>query len=328
MTVTNFDKFHVIAVVSNPVNYESRFQNYSIFEESIIRKGAKLWTVELITGARPPRITSVDCDRHIQVWQSAIDGELWHKEQLINIAIQYIAEHAPDFRYIMWTDADMLFERDILDKTVNALQTWPVVQAWSHLINVDADGGTTGVLKSFMFCRENGLNIQKKGYPARWGSPGGAWAFRREVLNQFGCALSGPILDFAIAGSGDNYFARAAVGEIEHCIDARFTESYKKWIRTYADNLDRALKRNVGYVSTTARHLFHGSYSQRGYEWRNNILIDCKFDPETDLTRDVSGLFRLIINTPRQMQLRDSLRRYFRSRKEDTVIMPQPAATT
>lgn len=320
----NLDKFHVIAVISNPANYQSRYENYKVFEENILRKTKNLWTVELITGARAAQITSKACDRNIQLYQSAIDGELWHKEQLINVATQFVAEAAPDFRYLMWVDADFLFEADALEKTWEALQTWPIVQAWSDLINLDPDWHIMSTSKSFMYCRSQGEHaklLPSGDYVTPIGAPGGAWAFRREYLNQLGCTISGPILDFGIVGSGDHYFAHAVVGEIGRTKNPAFHPNYNKWLQLYADNADRVVKRNVGYVANTVRHLWHGSKQSRGYNWRAKILIENQFDPETDLTRDVSGLWRLIVNTPRQMKLRDDLRMYFRSRKEDATTL-------
>lgn len=315
----NYEKFHVLTVISNPVYYKSRYKNYKIFEESITRKGAHFWTVELQTGARKQAITSDTNPRHIQIWQTGTKGELWHKEQLINIGIQEIIRRAPDCRYIMWSDSDLLFEADMLEKTIQALQHWPIVQAWSHLISLDATGHVINMFKSFMYCRITGDVASSPGYPPRIGSPGGAWAFRREVLNEIGSALSGPIIDFGIVGSGDVYFANAIMGEIEKSCRKPFHPNYTKWLRLYADQADSVVKRNVGYVSNTVRHLFHGSHSSRGYEWRDNILIDNQFNPETDLRRDVSGLWTLVGHSPRQIKLRDEIRSYFRSRSEDTL---------
>jgi hypothetical protein len=295
-----------------------RYENYEKFRTEI-PDWVTLWTVELVTGARTPMITKKsDKDWHITLYQSAIDGELWHKENLINLAVQFVVERFPDTRYLMWSDSDLLFERDAFNKVVDRLQIWPVVQCWSHLVNMGPQGETVSIFKSFVYMRQSDSTLPPapESY-SRWGSPGGAWAFRREYLNQFGCAISGPILDFSIIGSGDTYFAAAAFGEIERFINPKFHANYQKWLRRYQVNLEPVLKRNVGYVPTTVRHLFHGPYSARGYDWRNHVLIDHQFDPETDLTRDVSGLWRLVVHSPRQMAIRDAIRAYFRSRNDD-----------
>lgn len=317
----NYDKFHVIIPVSNPVDYKSRYNNFELCQESLLRKGCHVWVIEMATGAREPRITNHDHLHHVTLWQTAIEGEVWHKEQLINIGVQNIIHLAPDARYIMWTDSDLLYESDMLEKTIQALQHWPIVQCWSHLVSLDARGHVLNLFKSFMYLRFNKKETcTHPGYPPRIGSPGGAWAFRREMLNQLGSAISGPILDFTIAGSGDLYFARAVMGEIKKCMNPGFHPNYNKWTKQYADHADWIVQRNVGYVANTVRHLYHGDHDTRGYGWRNNILKDFQFDPETDLTKDASGLWRLVIRTPRQIGMRDALRHYGRSRNEDTTL--------
>lgn len=321
-------KFHMVAVVSNSVQYKSRYSLYGQFAEDFKKhSGATLWTIELSHGARNHAVTESHNPNHIQVWTSALPGELWYKENLINLAVSKIIQKKPDARYIGWSDADFLFEPDAIDKTIQALQTWDVVQMWSHLINLDPEGHIHGpVAKSFMYCHYTGdapgpARCHNYDYVTPIGAPGGAWAFRREMLNQMGCAISGPILDFGIVGSGDHYFANAIVGDIQRTTNPAFHPNYKKWLKLYQDNSDRVLKRNVGYVANTVRHLWHGSKSERGYGWRSNILIDCQFDPETDLTKDVSGLWRLVVTNPRQIKMRDDLRKYFRSRKEDATTV-------
>lgn len=317
----NYDKFHVITVVSNPVNFKSRYLNFKRFEESLLRKGVQLWVVELATGARHHQITHEQNVHHIRLWETALEGILWHKEQLINIGFEAAIRYCPDVRYLMYSDSDLLFECDMLEKTIQALQHYYVVQAWSHCHSLDSKGHTTNTFKSFMYCRFNPNETSTSpGYPPRIGSPGGAWAFRREMLNQMGCGMSGPIIDFGICGSGDVYFANAVVGDIEKSCNPRFHPNYTKWLRKYAENTDEVLKRNVGYVSNTIRHLFHGRHDTRGYEWRDNVLINNQFDPETDLNKTAAGVWRLIVKTPRQMKLRDDLRKYAHYREEDATL--------
>lgn len=316
----NYNQFHVLVPISNPVNYESRYRNCKLMAESILRKGAHVWFVELATGARQHRVTELPNEHHLCLWQTGVEGETWQKEQLINLGFAQIIQLSPDARYLMWADADLLFEADMLEKTIQALQHWPVVQAWSHLISLNARGEAMNTFKSFVFCKQNKQESSCPGYPPKRGSPGGAWAFRREILNQLGCAISGPIIDFGICGSGDTYFAHSVFGEIGLSCRKRFHPNYIKWLKQYGSHVDWIVQRNVGYVSNTVRHLFHGHHNTRGYEWRDNVLIHNQFDPETDLTKDAAGLWRLVVRTPRQMKLRDDLRAYFRSRNEDTIL--------
>lgn len=311
------DGLHVIAVIENPALYKSRYENYEIFQEDITRKGATLWTVELSFGDRPCRITKSEEEKSIQLWTSARTGEIWHKENLINIAMQFITRQQVGWRYVAWVDADVKFEPGSLERTVEALQTWDIVQMWSHLINLGPDGETVGgVCPSFMYAYWNKLEVKNKNGYLFGGAPGLAWAARRDAMNKLGCFGSGPLLDFAILGSGDRNFACALLNRVEESLSMKFSPNYLKWMRQYQDNA-QVLKQNVGYVTNTVRHLFHGKKEHRGYTERWKILENWAFDPETDLRQDVSGVWHLIVENARQIGFRDDARRYMRSRRED-----------
>lgn len=318
----NFDKLHIISVVSNPINFQSRYDLYDIFSEDVQRKGAKLWTLEMQTGARPHRVTTSDKSEHIQLWSSALPGEYWHKENMINLGIQYLTRHAPDWRYVAWVDADVKFEAGALEKTVHALQHWDVVQMWSHAVDLGPDGELIGkIAQSFMYCHWNQINVHDSSGYLGGGHPGYAWAARRDALNKLGTSISGPLVDFAALGSGDRHMACALVGKVEESHHGDVHANYKKWLLQWQDSAERNIKRNVGYAANTIRHMWHGRKADRGYASRWKILVNHQYNPETDIAKDVSGLWRLVVNDRRQMNLRDDIRRYFRARKENATTL-------
>lgn len=91
----------VVAVISNPFRYKSRYNLYRAWEKTIHDAGARLTTVELAYGQRPFEVTERDNPRHVQ-FRSA--HELWHKENLINLGISRLPV---DAQYIAWIDADI-----------------------------------------------------------------------------------------------------------------------------------------------------------------------------------------------------------------------------
>jgi len=105
------------------------------------------------TGAREHQITEKENPNHIQLWQTGLEGEVWVKEQLINLGFHHILQKAPDTRYLMWVDSDILFEHDMLEKTIQALQIYPIVQCWSDLISLDSKGRLANVFKSYMYLK-------------------------------------------------------------------------------------------------------------------------------------------------------------------------------
>lgn len=310
----DLSKFHVISVVSNPILYQSRYDLHGKFAANIQRKGATLWTLEMATGARFHRVTEAGSQVNIQLWNSAIPGELWHKENLINTAIQHLTRTLPDWRYVAWVDADVMFEENFIEKTANALQHWDLVQMWSHAIDYGPNEETIKVHESYMYCYWTGKEPASSNGYTRGGHPGFAWAARRDALNKLG-----GLIDFGALGSGDRHMATALVGRVKESVHGDMHPTYHRWLEIWQQRAEVHLRRNIGYVPGTIRHLWHGRKADRGYSSRWRILVDHQFNPETDLKRDVSGLWQLVSETPRQTRLRDEIRRYFRARKEDAT---------
>ncbi len=317
----------VIAAISNPCQYQSRYELYRAFADDLKQQNVKvrLWTVELQHGMRPMEITHEYNENHIQLWTSALPGEIWHKENLLNYAINYLSHAVPDWRYVAWVDADFKFEPDAFEKTIQALQHYDVVQMWSHLINFNPNGGimNNAVGISYMYgLLQAGLSPYGE-YPQWLGAPGGAWAARRESLNKLGSALGSPLIDWVILGAGDLYLVEALNGllHVGGGVDTknlhRYSKGFIQSLQNYQDNAVEQLKKNIGYVENTVRHMFHGRTKDKQYGTRGDILIKYQFDPYTDLKKDVSGIYQLVVNTDRQIGLRDACRRYFFTRNED-----------
>lgn len=312
----DYSKLHFITVLSNPIRYNSRYRLYEAFAEDIVRKGANLWTVEMQTGQRFPKVTTQDNVKHLQLWSSAIPGELWHKENLINLGIQFITQANPDWRYVGWIDADIKFEKGFVEETAHALQHYDVAQMWSHAMDFDPEGGVLGhkVQLSYMYCYWKGIEPESKNGYTKGGHPGFAWAARREAINRLG-----GLIDFGVLGSADRHMACALVGKVTDSVHGDCHATYHRWLSLWQQRAEREVRRNVGYVPGTIRHMWHGRKSDRGYSSRWKILVNHQFNPETDLKKDVSGLWQLVSETPRQISLRDDIRKYFRARREDAT---------
>lgn len=299
------------------MRYQSRWDLYRQFAEDIQRKGANLWTLEVQTGARIHQITDPEKDEHTQLWASSLPGELWHKEAMINLAIQQLTIFKPDWRYVAWVDADVRFEQGMLAETAHALQHWDIVQMWSHAVDLGPEDELINTHKSFMYCHWTGEapSGEIKGYAAKGQShPGYCWAARREALNKLG-----GLIDWAILGSADRHMACALIGKVLDSAHGKCHPNYLKYLKIWQDRAEREIKRNVGYVPGTIRHSWHGDKSRRGYNSRWKILVDYQFNPETDIKRDINGLWQLVVDTPRQRDLRDAIRKYMSARNEDAT---------
>lgn len=321
--------FYVISVVSNPVRYSRRWQLMKQFQRHMHDVDANLITVELGYGDRYPQVidhTKYDpCEPTTLLFKTR--EELWHKENLINLGIQYLTATKPDWKGVAWIDGDIHFSRhDIIEETMHQLQHYDVVQMFSHCINLDPDGMPIKNDTGFMYAyHEN--NFQRPTGPGKickgaYGSvtgknvfmhPGYAWAMRRSAADQL------PILDKAILGAGDHHMALGLIGEAERSLPAGISKGYRNMVMEWQEQAS-ALKRNVGYVPGTINHYWHGPKAKRKYVERWKVLIDSQYDPSRDVSREPSGIYRLNMSHGlHSIKLRDQIRRYFRQRHEDDI---------
>jgi hypothetical protein len=313
MTV-DLSRFHVLTVVSNPWRYKSRYENFKRFEKGVLAETPNLWVVELMTGRRPAAITDSANPKHIQLWATSLHGDLWQKEAMLNVAVMHLTRQAPDWQYVMWADADILFEPGWAKECVQMLHHYDIVQGFSHAIDLGPNNECLQVQDGFVWCMEKKKKPHSKAYENY--HSGFVWAARRKAL-----ADLGGFIDTAILGSADRYMASALYGKLARDILGfdKFHEAYNQPALLWQERAKKHIKRNVGYLPQTIRHLFHGRKQLRGYGSRFKLLQKYQFNPETDLKRDLSGIWQLVVDTPRQMGFRDDVRKYMRARSEDSI---------
>ncbi len=311
--------FHVITMISNPARYLSRYRIYRQWIEAMKTSGVNVVTVEVAFGDRPFEVTERNNVNHVQL---RTKDELWIKENAINIGKQYICQVWPDAKYFAWIDADvfpMRTMRDWLLETVQQLQHYHIVQMFDHAVDLDP---TYSIMskphQSFMSAYvKSGFKIptvEGHWYYYGHGHPGYAWAATRESMDNLG-----GLIDFAILGAADRHMALALINNVEHSVPAGISEPYKKMLMKWQDRANRHIKLDVGYVPGGIYHYFHGKKKDRKYADRWKILVDCAYDPETDLKKDAQGIYQIEDHDARQIRLRDLLRAYFRSRNEDSI---------
>ena len=255
----------------------------------------------------------------------------------MNLALHRLPE---DAKYIAFIDADFTFLRpDWAHETIQQLQHYKVVQMFASVGYLDANENQVGtnrigfveawqrgvplrvggkVIIGGSFFHPNKVQQQAVGkYGGDFGPPGGAWAFRREALDELG-----GLMDYGILGSSDYFMALGLVGCMQYRIPAGYSPNFKKKLIAWQDNAERTVRRNVGVVPGTIFHHFHGDFKLRQYNTREQILIKSQFDPDMDLRKNSHGVYELIDDgTTRHCQLRDDIRSYFRVRNEDSIDM-------
>ena len=295
---------HVICVVSNPVRFKSRYKLFHKFNQFASKAcNVKLHVVEQAFGHRPFEITQGKNPNHLQL--RSFD-EIWHKENMINLAIARLPH---DWEYVAWVDADVAFLRnDWAFETIEQLQHYMVVQMFDSAIDLGPNGESLTLHKGFMWAYRQGRQI-KTGYNNY--HPGFAWAARREAID-----FLGGLIDKAILGSGDHHMARCLVGTGLAAVHKDMHPNYKDMIAAWEHRALRHIRLDVGYVPGTLVHSWHGKKKDRRYADRWNILIKHGYDPYRDIKRDWQGLYTL---EDERIELRDDIRNYFRARCEDSI---------
>ena len=327
----DLSKFWVVAVISNPVRFDSRVKLFERFKKYMERYNVNLCVVELAYGDRPYSIAQsqyeeprciVSGNEKTRVIQLRTWDEIWHKENMINVGISRLPS---DWEYVAWIDADVEFKDDNwLEETWHRLQHHHVVQMFNQAIDFGPDDEIIQIHDGFMAMYwKNGMKPpQGSGYSGYYGygggkktwHPGYGWAIRKEALEHLG-----GLMEFPILGAADHHMALCMIGEGERSLPKGIHSVYREKIMMWQDRALRYLKKDVGFVNTTLFHHWHGKKKDRRYVERWDVLTKNAFNPSTDLKKDSQGILQLVVESPRQIRLRDQIRLYFRNRNEDSI---------
>lgn len=306
------ENFYVIAVLSNPQRFKRRTQLFNEFCQRMKNYGVNLVTVETAYGERP-----FETDATIKLRTNSM---LWHKENMINIAISKLPS---DWKYVAWIDSDVDFVRpDWAEETVHMLQQYPVVQMFQNAVDLGPTGEIMSTFTSFAYSHTLGKEYpySKTKKPMYYGGQnkksyewhtGYAWAARRDAIDAIG-----GLVDWAVVGSGDCHMACALTGQASKSTSDSANQHYNKLLYEYEERAVRALHKNIGYVKGTLYHYWHGKKADRGYVDRWSIIVNTQYDPTRHVHKDSQGLYALY---PGHEDLRTALFQYFESRNEDSV---------
>jgi len=305
----------VILVVSNTRMYESRYRLFKkVLEELIDTPFVRITIAELAFGRRSYHIADPANPQHVMLRSP---DELWHKENMINLAIKRLPS---DWRYVCWMDADISFVnwKDWARDVIESLQHYKIIQPWSHAIDLGPNNELFATYNSFASCYKQ----DRKMIPAwkNYGSyqhTGYAWAARRDFIDDVG-----GLIDFAVLGAADHHMAWSLIGQSDVTFpNGILLPEYRDLVSRWQDRAMVNTKKDVGCLPGTIMHYWHGKKKDRKYRDRWDILTNNKFNPYTDIVKDWQGLWRLQVQDDRQINLRDDIKTYFSSRMEDSLDM-------
>jgi len=229
---------------------------------------------------------------------------VWLKENLINMGVESLPR---SWKYMAWIDADLEFlNQNWVEDTVKELQDADVVQMWRSAINLGPNGEALKTDKSFAYMFVgSGTKWNPTDKYGFW-HPGYAWACTRSAYEQMG-----GLVEWAILGSGDRHMAMAFAGLATQSCPGTVHENYKGLLRLFES---RVKDFKVSWVDGTIVHHWHGSFANRRYKERWDILTKNAYDPAIDIEFTRQGLVQLSKHGQRFEQF---LNEYFIGRKED-----------
>lgn len=298
------NKLNVIIVISNPCNYKRRYILAKEFIKRITHEesNVRLFIVELAYGNQKYYLTKEDNANHLQL---RTEVPLWHKENMINLAVKYLLPK--NYKAFAWIDADIEFESStwVIDTLKILNGTKDIVQLFSHAVDMDKDKKTMSVFNSAGYQ----YNIDKKykniGGINYWHT-GYAWAMTRNAYEK----IDG-LYDIAIIGSADYIMMRSIINSYTIDMDL-YSDNYMKNLIEFQD---KAKGLNFGYIPGVIKHHFHGNKKNRKYYLRNEILKKYKYSPDLHITKDEIGLIIPTKDFPEE--LKNDIFNYFLERNDD-----------
>lgn len=269
-----------VVVFFNPHKYRRILKNFFTFCENF-PKSIPLYVVEASFDG------SFETDAKYKIRANPSNQYMWQKERMIN----WVVDKLPD-RYdrYMYSDCDLIFP-DRFEKLV--LESDGVVQCFEYINFLDTD-------KNIISTNQSSIKwvLDKTG---TYGSPGGAWAYPRDVVQY----------DRAPVGAGDSLLERAMLGLMDkspkNILSNKEYDYYLKW------SIGKQ-RSDLYYLPITIGHLYHGSRENRKYIDRHIVLQNEDYDPEWDVQIAKNGLLSWASYKPKMHQ---AVKSYFAERKED-----------
>lgn len=288
----------------NPAGFRALADNYRIFADRIKVQGVDLYTIE--HSLKPDAWTLPNNKYLIRAYGG---DPMWQKERLLQHAITQLPDH---YDAVAWVDCDVLFvENNWWRLALKKLEDYGIMQLFDHLYYLPRGHtsfrGTWVQQATSTFKQVHQLGEEE--WYARFaqgtfsGTPGLAWAARRDFFDRVGMA------DRHIIGAGDHYMACAM---LEVQTDRPIPPRLRDYVNAYQLRMNE-FHPAVTFLPQNALHLWHGTASHRNYRTRDHILVRHDYDPYVDVI-EKNGV--LCWNSDKPI-FHDEVQQYFNGRHED-----------
>jgi hypothetical protein len=306
-TMVHDNTLHVVGVISNPARWNSRIRLFREWYKAMqATPNVKVYVVEIAYGDRAFEVTESINPTHLQL---RTKNELWHKENMINLAVKYLLPR--DWKYVCWSDTDVFWNNPGWAlETIHQLQHYDVVQPWSTCTDMGFNDATR-MFESFCNVLQQGVPMQTHpSQPYKYAHTGFAWACTRKFWEN----VRG-LMEWCVVGSADHHMAWAMINKVSHSVHNGMSDGFKRAAKEWQDKAYKVTHGHMGCVKAHIEHRFHGSKKNRYYRERWQIFIDHKFDPYSDLAWDEQGLCYI----RNKKHLEEEIKKYNRARKEDSI---------
>ena len=316
-----------IAAYFNPERYGRRRANFSAFRRNL---GVPLLAVEL-AGDGAFELNSGDADKLVQLRGNP---RIWQKERLLNLALDALPAGV---RHVAWLDSDLVFARgdwaeqaaSQLDGGVALLQPFSEVRHMPR--DIAARDATPALLsavtplfreRAFTKAHCEGFDPDGHAYMPRHVLEESPERGRMRTTPAVGFAFAAPLAlmreaqfyDGCVIGGGDGNLAFASVNRIEDSPHGINSPRQAPHFRAWGERFSGLVQGRVGWVDGAVFHLWHGSYRDRRYLERFDVLRRLDFDPARDIALGPEGAWEW---TGRNPELEAEVARHFELRRED-----------
>ena len=297
------NKLNVVAVISNPCQYATRYRTFKEFLQRMsYDETVDVYVVELIYPGQSYVVTDSADPKHLQL---KTDVPIWHKENMINLAVQHLLPK--EWKAFAWVDGDLEFESNTWAvDTLKVLNgTRDIVQLFSHCVDMDKEQSAMGMFSSFGYNYSKNLSRNKDG--VNFWHPGYAWAMTRMAYERVG-----GLYEMGILGSGDTVMALAIIDKVANTIISTYHEDYKTSMLQWQE---KAKSLRLGYTPGVILHHYHGLKKNRRYVERWQILVEHKYSPLQHMKKDGIGI--LVPTESFTEEFKEAIMNYFVQRLED-----------